>query len=189
MSRRERVELEARSVIRQVGIHIYRVVKSIGVSVSRVSCKETLVGMRCEPIGRRRAAGGREGWGGHQAGKRRGSSPRHQTDEDRTQTPFPLPARFPFDPFCCFAIHHPLPPHVSSPCILILPIIPTSQFGQPFGSGCLATLSLPPPSPVERAKGNQNKQGKEEPVRWWAEKGGKGIAASYRLGFLSKPGF
>lgn len=45
---RERVELEARSVIRQVGIHIYRVVKSIGVSVSRVSCKECVVGMRCE---------------------------------------------------------------------------------------------------------------------------------------------
>lgn len=47
---RERVELEARSVIRQVGIHIYRVVKSIGVSVSRVSCKEGAVGMRCELI-------------------------------------------------------------------------------------------------------------------------------------------
>lgn len=47
---RERVELEARSVIRQVGIHIYRVVKSIGVSVSRVSCKEGVVGMRCELI-------------------------------------------------------------------------------------------------------------------------------------------
>lgn len=31
----------ARSVIRQVGIHIYRVVKSIGVSVSRVSSKES----------------------------------------------------------------------------------------------------------------------------------------------------
>lgn len=50
VERRERVELEARSVIRQVGIHIYRVVKSIGVSVSRVSCKEGLVGMRCELI-------------------------------------------------------------------------------------------------------------------------------------------
>lgn len=49
---RERVELEARSVIRQVGIHIYRVVKSIGVSVSRVSCKESVVGMRCELIER-----------------------------------------------------------------------------------------------------------------------------------------
>lgn len=32
---KQRVALEARSVIRQVGIHIYRVVKSIGVSVSR----------------------------------------------------------------------------------------------------------------------------------------------------------
>jgi len=51
---RERVELEARSVIRQVGIHIYRVVKSIGVSVSRVSCKEGVVGMRCELIERER---------------------------------------------------------------------------------------------------------------------------------------
>lgn len=51
---RERVELEARSVIRQVGIHIYRVVKSIGVSVSRVSCKECVVGMRCELIERER---------------------------------------------------------------------------------------------------------------------------------------
>lgn len=51
---RERVELEARSVIRQVGIHIYRVVKSIGVSVSRVSCKERAVGMRCELIERGR---------------------------------------------------------------------------------------------------------------------------------------
>lgn len=54
---RERVELEARSVIRQVGIHIYRVVKSIGVSVSRVSCKEGLVGMRCELIERERRGG------------------------------------------------------------------------------------------------------------------------------------
>lgn len=38
--KRKGLSLEARSVIRQVGIHIYRVVKSIGVSVSRVSCKE-----------------------------------------------------------------------------------------------------------------------------------------------------
>lgn len=144
MSRRERVELEARSVIRQVGIHIYRVVKSIGVSVSRVSCKERMVGMRCEPIGRERVQGGQG-----QAGKR-GSSPRHQTDEDRTQPLFPLTA-LPLRPLLLLR-HPPLPPHVSSPCILILPIIPTSQFGQPFGSGCLAT-------PVERAKGNQNKQG------------------------------
>lgn len=189
VSRRERVELEARSVIRQVGIHIYRVVKSIGVSVSRVSCKETLEGVRCEPIGRReRGTGGGGGW--RTGGKGQGRETealrlRHQTDEDRTQPLFLLP-RFPFDPFCCFAIH-PLPPHVSSPCILILPIIPTSQFGQPFGcSGYLAT----PRRPVERAKGNQNKQGKEEPREWVdGGRGGKGISASYRLGFLSELGF
>lgn len=77
VGRRERVELEARSVIRQVGIHIYRVVKSIGVSVSRVSCKETMVGDEM------RVDRGR-GWEGGTSQGNGGSSPRHQTDEDRT---------------------------------------------------------------------------------------------------------
>lgn len=89
-----------------------------------------------------------------------------RTKTERTPfASFPRPPSFPFDPFCCFAIH-PLPPYVSSPCILILPIIPTSQFGQPFGSGYLA-------APVERAKGNQNKQGKEESVGGGLAEGGR----------------
>lgn len=47
-----------------------------------------------------------------------------------------------------------LPPHVSSPCILILPIIPTSQFGQPFASVASATH-------VGRVKGKENEQENE----------------------------
>lgn len=122
--------------------------------------------MRCEPIGRReRGTGGRGGW--RTGGKGQGRETealrlRHQTDEDRTQPLFLLP-RFPFDPFCCFAIH-PLPPHVSSPCILILPIIPTSQFGQPFGcSGYLATPRPPPAARSKERKGIRISKGKRSP--------------------------
>lgn len=126
---RERVELEARSVIRQVGIHIYRVVKSIGVSVSRVSCK--------------RVVGGDE---------MRVSHTDHPLDPPRvpSRVPFSLPI-FPLRPLlllrppqpAALANDHPpnprasfctgvlLPPHISSPRILILPIIPTSSFGNP----------------------------------------------------------
>lgn len=54
-----------------------------------------------------------------------------------------------------------LPPHVSSPCILILPIIPTSSFGNP---------SLPKERWIKREEDKEEK-------------------AFYRLGFLSSSAF
>lgn len=112
--------------------------------------------MRCEPIGRRREGN-------------RGSVDIRRTETERGHPPS---SPYPFDPFCCLpssaATPSYPPPHVSSPCILILPIIPTSQFGQPFASlahppllPLLSTATSPPPPPG-RAKGNRNKQGKEE---------------------------
>ena len=143
--------------------------------------------------GGRGVGGGR--MGGHQAGKRRGSSPRHQTDEDRNANPFPSSRALPLRPL--LLLRHPPPPATAR--IQSLHINPAHNSHFPVWATLRLRLpryplptSLPPPpshTPVERAKGNQNKQGKEEPVRRWAEKGGKGIAASYRLGFLSKPGF
>lgn len=93
---------------------------------------------------------------------------RHQTDREGPPPLLALPLRpllLPrLLPSSAATPSYP-PPHVSSPCILILPIIPTSQFGQPFASlahpPLLPLLSTPPPPPG-RAKGNRNKQGKEE---------------------------
>lgn len=121
---RERVELEARSVIRQVGIHIYRVVKSIGVSVSRVSCKERVVGMRCELIERgretdgQREREGREGEDGERTNDRASYLGVGPTEIENGK-PLSLYPYFPFDPFCCFAtLLQPLaahPPPIPSP--------------------------------------------------------------------------
>lgn len=146
-------------------------------SVSRVSCKETLVGMRCEQIGRQRVVGGRD--------TSRETKLFASTSDGRRQNanPFPSSRALPLRPL--LLLRHPPPPATAR--IQSLHINPAHNSHFPVWA--TLRLRLPRYPPVERAKGNQNKQGKEEPVRWWAEKGGKGIAASYRLGFLSKPGF
>lgn len=97
---RERVELEARSVIRQVGIHIYRVVKSIGVSVSRVSCKESVVGMRCELIERER----RGGEDGERTNDRASYLDVGLTETENGKPPFP-PSTLPLRPL--LLLRHP----------------------------------------------------------------------------------
>ncbi|KAH0557293.1 hypothetical protein KQX54_002832 [Cotesia glomerata] len=113
--------LEARSVIRQVGIHIYRVVKSIGVSVTRIH-KGALC-LSLSPLILTIVVAHLPSGGSQPT-----DASYFVSQHPSTPTPL-LYIKSPFHPF-----YHPPTQNVSSPCILILPIIPTSSFGQPFAS-------------------------------------------------------
>lgn len=94
---------------------------------------------------------------------------REPTSDGRRRRGHPPPlSALPLRPLLLLRHPPPLPPHVSSPCILILPIIPTSSLGNP--SALLPLPPLPPPRrpPPRERKGIGISKGKRS---WKAREG------------------